>query len=87
MNWHDYVDFLTKWASSSDWECSFRRITEVPGLVFLELEERVGAGEYASALNSVSVYEFDAAGRILHLDVYLQMAPAQGGMPKSHGES
>ena len=28
MKWGDYVDFLTGWATSSQWECSFRRITE-----------------------------------------------------------
>ena len=29
MNWQGYVDFLTAWATSADWECSFKRITEV----------------------------------------------------------
>ena len=36
----NYVTFLTKWATSSRWECSFKRITEKQGVVFLELEER-----------------------------------------------
>jgi hypothetical protein len=40
MRWQDYVTFLTKWATSSGWECSFKRITEKHGVVFLELEER-----------------------------------------------
>jgi hypothetical protein len=83
MNWHDYVQFLTKWAPSADWECSFKRVTEGRGVVFLELEERIKAGDSRSAINSVSVYEFDPAGKIRHLDIYLQAAP-MGEMPKSY---
>lgn len=73
MTWDQYATFLTDWATSSEWECSFKRITEARDLVFLELEERSRIGDYRSTVNSVSVYEFDAAGRIRHLDVYLQM--------------
>ena len=80
MNWREYVDFLTGWAMSSDWECSFKRITEATDVVFLELEERSQAGDYRSVVNSVSVYEFDAAGKIRHLDIYLQMALPESGM-------
>lgn len=72
MKWNEYVEFLTKWAPTSDWECSFKRITERPdGVVLIELEERMGGG----AANSLSVYEFNAAGKVRHLDVYLQMPP------------
>src|SRR5215510_3352788 len=46
MKWPEYVDFLTNWATSSEWECSFRRITETNGLVFLELEERSAIGDF-----------------------------------------
>ncbi|HSA48593.1 MAG TPA: hypothetical protein VLH10_00570 [Yinghuangia sp.] len=84
MNWQGYVEFLTGWAASAEWECSFKRVTEVAGLVFLELEERSRVGEYTSVVNSVSVYEFDDAGKIRHIDVYLQMALPQGDMLKSY---
>jgi hypothetical protein len=83
MAWPEYVQFLTNWASSSDWECSLRRITETPDRVFLELEERSAVGEYSSAVNSLSTYEFDAAGRITHIDLYLQMALPNQDMLKS----
>jgi hypothetical protein len=33
---------------------------------------RSGTSEQQQAVNSVSVYEFDAAGKIRHLDIYLQ---------------
>jgi len=73
MNWQDYVSFLTNWAVSSEWDCSFKRITESRGVVFLELEERSKTGDYSSVVNSVSVYEFTDAGKIRHIDIYLQM--------------
>lgn len=73
MDWPQYIAFLTSWAMGSEWECSFKRITESNGVVFLELEERSRTGGYASVVNSVSVYEFNAAGRIRHVDIYLQM--------------
>ena len=47
MNWQEYVGFLTSWAPSADWECSFKRITEQSDVAFLELEERVKVGDFA----------------------------------------
>jgi hypothetical protein len=74
MDWAQYVAFLTNWATSSDWDGSFKRISEFPNLVFLELEERSQVGEFSSVVNSLSVYEFNGANKIRHIDVYLQMA-------------
>jgi hypothetical protein len=73
MRWPDYIAFLSKWATSSEWECSFKRITDKDRVVFLELEERSKVGEHRSVVNSVSVYEFNDAGKLRHLDIYLQM--------------
>jgi hypothetical protein len=81
MNWQTYVEFLTNWAMSSEWECSFRRITEKPGLVLLELEERSRTGAHSSVVNSMSVYEFNEAGKLRHLDIYLQMPLPEGVGP------
>lgn len=55
------------------WECSFKRVTESGRTVFLEMEERTTMGGVSNAVNSLSVYEFTAAGKIGHLDIYLQM--------------
>jgi hypothetical protein len=83
MNWPDYVNFLTHWAQSSDWDCSFKRITEIGNMVFLELEERSKVGAHSSAVNSLSVYEFNGTGKIHHVDVYLQMELPSSDMLKS----
>ena len=83
MHWPGYVEFLTNWATSSEWECSFKRITETEDLVFLELEERSTVNDYTSSVNSISVYDFDDTGKITHVDVYLQMVLPNTDMPKS----
>jgi hypothetical protein len=80
MKWPEYVDFLTNWATSSEWECSFKRITEPDGVVFLELEERSTVGDFSNVVNSLSVYEFDSTGLIRRIDVYLQMVPLTAEM-------
>lgn len=74
QSWAEYLGFLTAWAAHAEWECSFKRISEADGVVFLELEERSKMGDFANAVNSLSVYEFDEAGKIVHIDIYLQMA-------------
>ncbi|BBX05880.1 hypothetical protein [Mycolicibacterium aichiense] len=74
MNWDTYIAFLTNWATSSEWESEFKRVTEAGDVVFLELEERSRIGDFSNSVNSVSVYEFDQSGKITRIDVYLQMA-------------
>lgn len=84
MNWQQYTAFLTAWASTSEWECSFKRVTESDGVVFLELEERSSAAGHQSVVNSLSVYEFDHSGKISHIDVYLQMPLPDPAMLESY---
>jgi hypothetical protein len=74
MRWPEYAQFMADYANTSIWEGSFKRVTETPGLVFLELEERGGRsdGSESYVVNTLTVYEFNAAGKIKHLDVYLQ---------------
>ena len=84
MRWHEYVAFLTGWAKTSEWECSFKRVTEVGDLVFLELEERSKIGDFSSVVNSMTVCEFNAAGKMRRLDVYLQMALPESNLPGSY---
>lgn len=85
MNWQEYIDFLTQWAASSQWECSFKRITEAGNVVFLELEERSRLGDLSNSVNSMSVYEFTESGAIAHIDVYLQMALPDPEMLAAYG--
>ncbi len=73
MNWREYTDFLTKWASATEFETTLRRISEVRNLVYLEVQERHRMGEGTPIeVNSLSVFEFNDDGKVRHLDVYLQ---------------
>jgi hypothetical protein len=49
-----------------------RRVSELPGLVYLEIGERHARPGGVALVNSLSVYEFSSGGKIRHLDVYLQ---------------
>jgi len=75
MDYPAYIEFQTKWAPNSEWECSFKRITERDNVVILELEERVTIGGNTNAVNTVSVYEFNDSGKFRHIDIYLQQTP------------
>lgn len=87
MNWTEYLRFLSTWAPSSQWEASFKRVSEIDGVVFLELEERSQVGDFTSVVNSLSVYEFSGDGKIRHIDLYLQMALPNMDMLESYGEA
>ena len=74
-DWPRYVAMLTKWASAVDrFETTVRRITQIDRLVFYEIEERHFRGNNVNVVNSMTVFEFDKADRICHLDVYLQQS-------------
>jgi hypothetical protein len=84
MSWDKYIGFIARWGSSSEWAGSFKRITEAGNVVFLELEERSGVAGHANTINSCTVYEFNEAGKIRHLDVYLQAEPIDPAMLKAY---
>jgi hypothetical protein len=75
QDWPQYAQMLTQWAGAIErFETTVHRITEVPGLVYFEIEERHFRGDAVSVVNSLTVFAFDDAGRIRHLDVFLQQA-------------
>ena len=75
QTWQQYTEMLTRWAMAVDsFETTVRRISELPGLVYFEVEERHFRGDAVNVVNSMTVFQFDDAGKIRHLDVYLQQA-------------
>jgi hypothetical protein len=73
MNWQQYTEFLTTWAKGSmGFDTVLRRISELPGLVYLELEERHTRPDGVASVHSLTVFAFNDEGKIRHLDVYLQ---------------
>jgi hypothetical protein len=75
QNWDEYVDLLCRWGSfTASFETTVRRISELPGVVYYEVQERHVRGDDVSFVNSMTVFAFDHAGKIIRLDVYLQQA-------------
>ena len=73
QDWSQYIEMLTRWASATDkFETTVRRVSEMPGLVYFEIEERHFRDDATNVVNSLTVFEFDEGGKIRHLDVYLQ---------------
>lgn len=61
---------MSQWAlSPSLWEFTVQRIAELPGLVYVELEERSRRGTEGrfEVANSLSVYEFNVEGKVHRL--------------------
>jgi hypothetical protein len=75
QNWRQYTEMLTGWAHAVDsFETTVRRVSELPELVYFEIEERHFLGDNAHVVNSMTVFEFDTDAKICHIDVYLQQA-------------
>jgi len=70
-NWRQYQQFITQYGGKTSWEGTLRRITEVPGLVFLELEERNTRDRVTDVANTVTIYKFNKSGKLCNLDVYV----------------
>lgn len=73
MGWEVYRDLLMNWGTKTDFCSEFHRISEVGNLVFLELtEHNTPRGGQESIVNSLTSYEFDEAGKLVSLGIYLQ---------------
>jgi hypothetical protein len=72
MDWPTYVAMLTQWATTTDFYSNFRRISETGNLVFMEVEEHNTVGGVEGVINSMTVFNFDDAGKIRFLNVYMQ---------------
>jgi hypothetical protein len=73
MGWEVYRGLLMQWATTTDFWAEFHRISEAGNRVFLELtEHNCPRGHPETVVNSCTVYQFDDAGKLVHLDIYLQ---------------
>jgi hypothetical protein len=72
-DWQQYTEMLSQWGRSIDtFETTVKRISELPELVYFEIEERHVRNQRAHIANSMTVFEFDPETKIRHLTVYLQ---------------
>jgi hypothetical protein len=70
-DWPQYKAFILQYGGMVSWEGTLRRITEVPGLVFQELQERNTRAGVTDVSNTVTIFRFNDAGKVVHLDVYV----------------
>ncbi len=71
IGWTQYKQYITQYAAGTSWEGTLRHVTEEPGRVILELEERNTRSGVTDVSNTVTIYEFNEAGKLRHLDVYV----------------
>jgi hypothetical protein len=69
--WKDYTSTISHYASVADFEATLRHITESGDRVILALEERNTVNGVLHVANTVTIYEFNPAGKIHHLEVYV----------------
>lgn len=70
-DWQQYKKVLAQYGGMTSWEGTLRRITEVPHLVFLELQERNTRDGVTDVSNTVTIYQFNEAEKLSKLDVYV----------------
>lgn len=78
LSWGEYIRYLTQWAQSMTWESTVRRIHQWQNVVFLEHDERYTFDDKVDGARSISVFEFNPAGKIHRVAVYLQQKPSLG---------
>jgi hypothetical protein len=71
FGWSTYKSYIAKYGGFTSWEGTLRHITEQPGRVILELEERNTREGVTDVSNTVTIYEFNGADKLRHLEVYV----------------
>jgi hypothetical protein len=73
MAWPAYRAMLDQWlAQAGKYEKTLHRASEVGDVVYLDLDERATATDgTVGSLRSISIYQFDAADKIVGVDVIM----------------
>jgi len=71
FGWATHKTYVSQYSAGTTWEGTLRHITEMPGRVILELEERNTHSGVTNVSNTVTIYEFTEAGKLRHPDVYV----------------
>jgi len=83
VTWKQYSELLTMWGKATVWDFTVRRVTEGDRYAIVELEEYATYPDRKEIYSSVSTYDFDAANKLRHLEIYLSKAEPLGAA-KSH---
>ena len=78
-DWAHYEELITQWVTHSEgWTPVVKRINEAPGVVFMQCEEMITQGDQIFPFHSLAAYEFNAAGKICRIDVFMQQPQTPG---------
>lgn len=73
VDWPGYVKLLTGWVNHSEgWDPVVKHMSEAPGVAFMQCEEMITDGDTVFPFYSLSMYEFNDAGKIQRISVYMQ---------------
>ncbi len=73
LDWAGYCAMLTGWVNHTEgWDPVIKRTAEAPGTVFAQCEEMLTQGDEVVPFYSLSMYDFNAAGKIHRISVYMQ---------------
>lgn len=73
FDYPEYCEFMTGWAAGGTrFEMTEFYSSEIGNAVFQEIEERHYRGDTFIRKNVIAVYRFNAANKIVHLDIYEQ---------------
>lgn len=71
IGWAQYKSYITQYGGGTSWEGTLRHLTEQGNRVIQELEERNTRDGVTDIANTVTIFEFNDAGKLRHLDVYV----------------
>ncbi len=84
LSYQAFCAFMTGWATGGTrFEMTEFYSTEVGNTVFQEIEERHYRGDEFIRKNVMAVYRFNAANKIVHLDIYEQAKESGDWIRKS----
>ena len=72
QTWPEYLAMLTEWAGKTQFGSTFHSISEAPGVVYLEMEDRNTVAGETSVAHSLTVYRFNESDQIRQLEIFLQ---------------
>jgi len=70
LDWAEFLDRLDHWSRATDFTGTVERVEQSASLVFVQLGETWGAGDAVQHLTTMTIFEFDATGRLRRIDAF-----------------
>jgi hypothetical protein len=70
LDWPATIACMDGWARAAEFSSALRRVEEAGALVFMELDEQVTVQGQTTRRHTMTMYEFDTAGKLRRLDAF-----------------